>query len=295
MKRVGYMRVARRAAQGAVALALSCSADDFTPVSVVDSLRVLAVRADLPAAEPGEKVHLDALVADPIGAGRAVKFAWATCVNPGSPEVPDCAAAAGPFTTGGASFDYVVPANALDDRPSDLPIGIVGVLFAACAGDVVFERTATAPVRCVRDGRDVGREGFMWGEKRIVVVRGVRNANPRIADVRFDGAPWAAPPPVARCDGKTFDDCAADAQHDVAIVATPDSAETLAGVTEDLVAFYFVSGGRVADDFKRADGGSFATKLDAPGVASGALVDVWLVLRDDRGGVDWQRRSYRVR
>jgi hypothetical protein len=289
----------KRAACAIAALALACSSDELTPVSVVDSLRVLAVRADLPIAEPGEKVHLDALVADANAgrAGRTVKLAWATCLNAGSQEVTACADAAGPFALGGAALDVVVPTNALDGSPTNPPLGVDGVLFAACAGDVVFEKTATSPVRCVANGADLGRDGFMWGEKRIVVARGVRNANPKIADVSFDGAPWdpATPPMIARCDAEKYDDCPTETQHAIAITATPDSAETYGQFTEDLVAFFFVSAGRVADDFVRADGGAFSTSLAAARADSGSTVTVWLVLRDDRGGVDWQLRSYGVR
>jgi hypothetical protein len=136
----------------------------------------------------------------------------------------------------------------------------------------------------------------MWGEKRIVVASGVRNANPKIADVRIDGASWDAtmPPALARCDADHVEDCAADRQHEIEIVATPDSAEVYGQFTEDLVAFFFVSDGRVADDFVRQDGASFSTTIAPTRVASGATVSVWLVLRDDRGGVDWQVRSYVV-
>ena len=53
--------------KGAIVLALfaACAPKDFSPSSLVDSLRVLAVRADKSIAAPGESVHLDALVADP--------------------------------------------------------------------------------------------------------------------------------------------------------------------------------------------------------------------------------------
>jgi len=282
----------KRAIVVGLACALGCASDEFVPVSVVDSLRVLAVRADKPIAAPGETVHLEALVADPHD--RTPKMAWSSCINPGSEEVTACADAAGPFALGATTRDYTVPSDALATRPSDAPIGVAGILFAACAGDVAFERTPTAPVRCIDNGRDVGRDGFMWGEKRIIVAAGVRNQNPKIAEVRFDGAAWdpASPPMIASCNGKTVDDCGD--VHTIEVVATPDSAEPYGQFTEDLVAFYFVSGGRVADDFAREEGGAFKTKIAAAGVASGTKVRVWFVLRDDRGGVDWQERAYRV-
>ena len=42
-----------------LALSLAACTSDFDPGSRVTSLRVLAVRADLPLAHPGEEVQLD--------------------------------------------------------------------------------------------------------------------------------------------------------------------------------------------------------------------------------------------
>ena len=288
----------RRCIAASVLAVAACASDTYDPPSKVDTLRVLAVRADKPFAQPGERVHLDTLVADPKGNGRVVRFAWATCVNPGSGEVTDCAAVASPFAPGAASWDVTVPANVLDGQPANAPIGTVGVLFAACAGAIVDERTPSAPVRCVdAQGASVGRDGFMWGEKRVIAVNGVRNQNPGIAAVRLDGAPWDAStqPVLSACGASGVGDCPGDQQHTLEIVPAPGSAEMYDGLTEDLVGFFFVSGGGVADDFVRQTGDSFSTVLAPTGVAAGTVVTVWLVLRDDRGGVDWQVRSYVVR
>src|SRR5690349_24975049 len=72
-----------------VALSLAGCAQ-FDPGSRVTSLRVLAVQADRPYAQPGETVHLDALSHDPQG--RETTWAWATCVNPASALLEDCLA-----------------------------------------------------------------------------------------------------------------------------------------------------------------------------------------------------------
>src|SRR5262249_39285463 len=126
-----------------------CAPKDFTSASVVDTLRVLAVRADRPLAEPGETVALEALVADPRGAGRNVYFAYATCINPGSGEIAACAEHLGAFHStlvdpdGHASFSLTVPSNAL----ASAPIGEVGIVFAACAGSFVDSpRQPGAPI-----------------------------------------------------------------------------------------------------------------------------------------------------
>jgi hypothetical protein len=274
--------------------ALSCDASPFEPASVVDTLRVLAVRAEPPVAAPGAHVALDALVVDPRPPGkemRAVTVAWATCPDVGSTEVVACGEAAGSFTLGGPQFALEVPADARD---------VLGVVFAACAGTVRFERTPTAPVRCVDEsGQDVGRDGFVWGVKRVGVSTALTNANPRISDVLFDGAPWgddAHAAPTA-CAGPTADDCPDGSKHTLAIRARNGSVEMTPDGPEDLVAFYYVTAGRVQNEFARAaPDGQFVTTFAAadagPGAAhAGTTVQAWLVLRDDRGGVDWAMRS----
>jgi hypothetical protein len=284
------MRRSRRVLALAVASAAACSSDDFEPVSYVDTLRVLAVRADQSWAAPSETVHLDTLLADPTGGGRAVSWAWSTCLDPGSEELSACRAAAGPFTPGGPTLDVTVPASA-----STAP-GTVGVLFAACAGTLSMAPTAAAPVTCVdASGRTNDRGSFMWGEKRILVVDGVRNANPRIADVLLDGTSWRESGDVrsiAPCDQGHVSDCDASLRHRIEIVPAPGSAETVDGQTELLVAFFFVSSGGVADDFARADVGKLATDLATIHTPPKTPATAWLVLRDDRGGVDWAVRSY---
>src|SRR5438132_1286666 len=65
-------RRARRAVKKLLVLLafVACAPKDFTPASFVDTLRVLAVRADKPFAAPGENVQLTALVVDPNGKDR---------------------------------------------------------------------------------------------------------------------------------------------------------------------------------------------------------------------------------
>src|SRR5438105_3550081 len=83
-------RRARRAVKKLLVLLafVACAPKDFTPASFVDTLRVLAVRADKPFAAPGENVQLTALVVDPNGKDRPIAFAFGTCINPGSGEIP---------------------------------------------------------------------------------------------------------------------------------------------------------------------------------------------------------------
>lgn len=277
-----------------LAALLACSSDSFEPVSYVDTLRVLAVRADQSWAPPGETVHLDTLVADPTGGGRAISWAWSSCENPGSQELSDCRASAAPFVLGAPARDVTVPLDALADRPPSDPIGTVGVLFAACAGALSLVPTAASPVTCVDPaGRVNDRSSFMWGEKRIVAAP-IRNANPAIADVLLDGSSWGENDVrvLAPCDRGSVSDCDASLRHRLEIVPARGSAEMVDGQQELLVAFFFVSSGGVADDFARADVGTLATDLATIHTPEETPATAWLVLRDDRGGVGWAVRSY---
>ena len=74
-------------------------------------------------------------------------------MNPGSGEIPDCVARLGPMQSLGvmddaATFGVTVPSDALSGLA--LPVGAVGVVFAACAGDFVDRpRAYGAPIGCM--------------------------------------------------------------------------------------------------------------------------------------------------
>lgn len=67
----------------------ACSENPFPPQSLVERLRVLAVRADPPETDPFGTVELTALVADPQGQGRALQFSWAVCLLEFGTEASD--------------------------------------------------------------------------------------------------------------------------------------------------------------------------------------------------------------
>lgn len=293
----------RRALVLSLALLATCAPQGFKPSSFVDTLRVLAVQADKPLAAPGEDVNLRALVVDPLGAGRPLRLWFATCTNPGSAEVVACAASLGPAeqtpipADGEPTFSVHVPEDAL--AAGD--VGSVGVVFAACAGTLsVAARPEGAPVGCVdAKGARVGREGFVWGEKRITVVRGARNANPEVANVYFDGHRWDEGFDIAldACAGTRVDDCSADRQHEVDVQVPRGTAEAWLGGTEDVVTFFHVSQGAVHDDVARAgaDGVLFPNLYAPAGAVAARPIDVWVVVRDDRGGVGWAHRTATLR
>jgi hypothetical protein len=292
-----------------------CDEDDFDPVSRVVDFRVLAVKADAPYARPGETVHLSSLSHDPTA--RPITWAWAACVNPSSSSVEGCLekvaedAAANPTSpilamgVGQTSFDFTIPADALASVDSDaLPLALTGIVSVACPGELAVVASPSNPLRCREpgSGRELGLDEYVVGIKRVFMRATDRNQNPAIADVRFDGASWpeAEVKEVDACDidDNVYDDCSKSLRHQIAAVATPESYE--AGVDEfgydfeeQVIVQYYASEGIFEFDSRIAEDPE--TGWVARTYASGQELDMWFVIRDDRGGVTWTQRRVRVR
>jgi len=265
---------------------LACEASGFEPEYLVDTLRVLAIQTDLPLAEPGESVHFTTMWADPNGAGRPISWAWGTCLNPGSAQIPDCARSMTSLSLGTDSFSATVPQSALDG----VLVGELGVIFAACAGTITLAPNPTtgAPVTCTDSSGAVGRQGFVWGGTRITVVKGLRNQNPGIDQVFVDGNPW----------GKN-DDVVLDPNvtHAFTYTMTDGSAETYdfgtGPITEQLVGWFYVTQGALVAGYASPDSsGAFDMTFTPPATNRALLPHLWLVLRDDRGGLTYTDRTF---
>jgi hypothetical protein len=310
-------------AVSALALAplAGCGAD-FDPGSYVSTLRVLSVQADKPYAAPGETVHLEATAYDP--AGRSIEWAWIACENPASSTIEGClldiaeqalSTGALPLLETGpgvSSVDYTVPANALEGIPLQaLPNALSGVFSVACPGTLTVDLEALAarssdsllPFVCTDDGGvELGLHDAIAGMKRVFVRQTDRNANPVIADITFDGEPWAEADvkEVDACDTDdfTFDDCKGPVRHRIAVNVTPESFE--AGVdefgrdfSESLVIQHYATEGIFEYEVRVAE--LPETRWVARRSASGQELRLWFVARDDRGGVTLAERRVRVR
>lgn len=301
----------------AALLATACG-NGFDPSSRVNTLRVLAVQADLPYAHPGETVSLTTLSHDPEG--RALAWGWASCENPTDSSVLGCVetlreqAARGDdvrLTVGDAldHFTVTVPDDTLTRAPPPLPgRALEGVIAVACPGalDEQLDATTTAddplPFVCRDDrGRRLSTFDFVLGMKRVFVRAKDRNENPEIARITWDGDDWSDTlvPAVSACDKQTntTDDCAAALRHEVKVEATPGSVESGTDETgehfeEQLVVQYYAEDGTFADDVRIAS--SPETKWVATPSARGKTLHFWFVLRDDRGGVTWAEREVQV-
>ncbi len=205
----------KRAAVAAVAaFALSCNDDPYPNKSQVASVRILAVRADLPYAHPGETVKLEALAVD--GRSRQtvpMRMMWfpVPCIDPPGGQYYDCyPALEAAFPIGvdltaqlieGTTHSITIPEGALANvapQPgrSGEPIVTAWTFMFACAGHV--ERIPRAgrlaknapPFACFdADRKQLPAEEGVFGFTRVSVTATRRNAIPTLKSILVRGRP----------------------------------------------------------------------------------------------------------
>jgi hypothetical protein len=273
------------------ALLLAGCAPDFTPRSVVEDLRVLAIVADppdvlLPASltGPTETVTLRATaVAPPATAGAPpvtpapADVRWSFCpFSIGASSgyacaVPACETSLVPEPDGSVRVDPVrlgitclaaLPGGALPGAPSGsgLPAGFeVLVRYVATVGQVQREAVQRIPVKAADTT--------------------ARNLNPILADPTFTGC-------TATAGSCPLTDVA------IAVEVDPSSFQSYpsgaAGRTseETIVVSFFTTAGRFKYETGQATSGSPRTDtvLEAKELNGARQALVWLVARDLRGG-----------
>src|SRR5690348_7721794 len=76
---VGERAGVRRTVAAAVLLFFSACDQPWKPVTVIESLRVIGVRAEPPEVKPGQPAMLEALVLDPTRPGQNTTMVWLGC------------------------------------------------------------------------------------------------------------------------------------------------------------------------------------------------------------------------
>lgn len=196
----------------------ACKDDDPPPRGFIRSVRIMATRADVPYAHPGETVNLEALTHDgrlPPEPGSGTPFEpmhvhWlpVPCINPlPAGQYYDCYSAfeaayplgvdLTPMLPEGTTTTLTIPSDALDrvrivpGGPPE-PAGTAFAFIIACAGHV--ERVPhdghlgvnEPPFACF-DANHVklDNDHFEFGFRRVAIFKERRNANPVITDVTF--------------------------------------------------------------------------------------------------------------
>jgi hypothetical protein len=308
-------------------LAAACNDDPYPNKSEVNSVRILAVRADLPYAHPGESVKLEALVVDGRQTPAAPMGTWwfpVPCIDPPGGQYYDC------FTTLEAAFPIgvditsqlvagtettiAIPQDALANvtpqpgRTSE-PLATAWTFMFACAGHV--ERIPRSdrlgknapPFACFDDRhRQLGVEDGVFGFTRVTVSPTRRNANPKLDAIELG---WKAVDPAVgvvtpRCDRGLLEWLADDCDSVSVSVAFQDAEAELDSDNlgadgnpgrETLYTDWFVTVGRFEHD-RHIEIDPFTGRPPLRDVLyepwrSPGKGTVWVVLHDNRGGATW--------
>lgn len=311
--------------------ALASCGNDFDPVSKVNSVRILASRADHPYARPGDPVQLELLAVD----GRPERptpmgLFWVPvpCLNPpgGTPEgcfpLLEALFARGtdltPQLAQGPKFSFTIPADALSQSTtsqSGTPYGTVFVFSMACAGHVELTGVQSAsprssPFACVdAGGQRLGPDAFVLAFSRVFVFADRSNENPVIEGFLVDGQPVDPSTPVvvdrcatpsksgedSTCPTRSVDVRVPDASHEL----DPSYLDPAGNARREAVwVDYYATAGKLKSDVRvlfdpAAGRASSADDFEAPPAAGDATL--WAVVHDNRGGVSWATLPIRTR
>jgi hypothetical protein len=97
------------------------------------------------------------------------------------------------------------------------------------------------------------------------------------------------------CSGTDVASCPADHQHEIDGVRDPNAAEPYLGRTEDIVTFFYASQGALRDEVVRANSTVQPTIFAPTNIDPSRPIEFWFVVRDDRGGMSFTKRTAALR
>lgn len=310
------MKTSAANAQAAIAalvgvLGASACQDPLVDPAVVIAPRVVGARvrsdADPTLAEPlpGERASIDWLLLSDQRGPFVAKALWCrgTPTSLGTPRCdgPPAAEATSPGVYGDElPFSFQVPDGL---QPGDTWLAWLGVCDA---GEPVFDATSSAFSCPTGEALAAYYRGFVPG--------GAPNHNPSLADdaVGLDGVAWTAEPGAARaprepCRGATLPTLIAGTASTISFALGGDDRELLDAVPdeyaahprESLVFTHVASHAGLERAFSAIDYDAqsltfeltFHDQGEAAPAADGETLIFHLLVRDERGGVDWLRRE----
>jgi hypothetical protein len=304
----------------------ACADADFDPYNLVSGLRVLAVQSEPPALAPGQTAVLAALVSAP--AGETVSYHWSWCPFAQPREtgyacaitqeelqaiidesLPDAAVTA-------PSFDLGSDDSVLFDAGGDATL-----VQALCRGLVEAGASSTSVVPDCSTRLEVTvRLEVATATESVTAIKRVpfvfdaddaTNTNPALGNVRVAGDSEEESVAVeVAVDGST--ELAAETTHRLWVDVPPATFETFTPAPdaltpdpeprgEDLAVTWLVTAGET--DAKRTtyiDGEVSVETLRENTWTLPALRDagdratLFLVIRDERGGVGWTARDLQI-
>jgi hypothetical protein len=303
-------------------LEASCSGD-LPAASLVDSVRILAMRADQPYAKPGETVTLQVLAVDGRASRpRPMRVFWLPdiCMNPAGDDYFGCYPAIQNRFAPGADLSgaliaadqwaFTMPTDAIATAAAHPgapdPYGVAFAFVIACAGRVEYlpvDTSANSPLKtpfgCFDESNAaLGQDDFVFAFTRVYAFADRRNANPVIDHTTFGGSPVdpAAGISVGHCTGTDEKHCPTTEVDTV----VPDSSWELdpgslapagAAAHEAIWVDYYVTGGRFDDEsmvlFDAISGRASSSRDKYAAPLSAGPQTLWAVVHDTRGGASW--------
>jgi len=265
-------------------LASACGAS-FDKASLVEGLRVLAVKAEPAEVAPGQSTTLSVLAVDT--AHRTLTFSWSACtepaqlglgnINPGCFSV-DTAPYLLPLGTG-APISASIPA--IDPQPFGPPDASGGIYL---------------PLRL---DAQAGADKLSSAYRMRLALGGAPNQNPKLADfqvVPASGAPASldenTPFAVHAGDKVTLRAIFAAGSAETYQVVEPGQTQT---VTELLNASWYATAGSWSEQVTGEAKPDTVWTADIHLPPAGSLIDLWVVGRDERGGTDFLHRVFVLR
>lgn len=279
----------------ASAWAVGCG-EEFDPASLVNDLRVLAIRATPPDIPLAGSAVLEPLVNVP-GGGTA-SYKWSIClVGVDTARGFECLDPAFECDLGTEATATVVPLTLLTDclanaQPSEELAKKLGADAGSFDPEAFFteKRTVVVKLNLTAGGTSVDaiKRLTLGGTEEF-------NANPAIAIVEVASAAWGLDEVLVVAPNQEVEIRldVTEASRETYVVQEEDGTERTE--TEEILYAFFASEGEMGGNFANDD--LRAQSWVAPELNSGEGqrdVQFWFVARDGRGGTDWTLRALRV-
>ncbi|MDP6943559.1 MAG: hypothetical protein QF464_05370 [Myxococcota bacterium] len=271
----------------AVALSLlfgSC-ADDMAAADHVVNLRVLAIRAAPPEvrAPEGDGFALTSVDALVVGGVGEVSYTWSLCFIPG------------PVVNGMVCLDPEAEVSLGEGPTATIPVPSPELLLSRAPPEFEgfeIDLSSGVPVQIQLDVTDESGRSVTALKKIIVSSRSETNTNPTLDGITFNGLPWEDDEIIPF--NEDLSDVDIVPQWSDATLETYDDQGVEA--TETLLFSWFMDD-ETSELIKQRTSGVVPENTFSPGPLEEQderLVTLWLVARDDRGGVTWLTRQLRI-
>jgi hypothetical protein len=305
----------------AFSVVIACHPPNFTPPSLVESVRILATAADKPYAAPGDTVNMQVLAFDGRRSKHEPMGIWwlpQPCFNPSGDNYYACYRAFSKIYRprvdlaanlhSGTALSFQMPTDIITSHHGSRggePYGVTVVFTIACAGHVEYLNPPadapadTVPFGCFdARGTEVGTSDFVFAYSLVYSFAGRTNANPVLQSVTYGGADVdeVAGISLPHCTQSDLNGCPTT-PLDVVIPDSSDETDAASldangnPLKEQIYVDYYLTAGKVEHDtviiFDPHAGRLSNTSDSFYSPQSAGDFWLWAVVHDNRGGVSW--------